>query len=318
VPELPQAAAGSFLDSRTARVLFYVPRSQGREVQPLDVWSTEDGGATWSQSHAADMDFVGLASLVPLVRFVDPKHGWILVRYGGVGMHKHPVALMATVDGGETWDMKMDYWSSDLHSCTKTGMAFGDSSVGFATIANCPIAGAELDWTYDGGSTWEAHMPWSPADQPDLLRNSACDAHSPQFVSASRAFAAADCRTGEQLELVTLLFSSSDSGSTWESRPYPGGSLLFIDPNTGWALSRDIFRTTDAGHHWEWVKTVNWDGQFSFVRHLKAGRWQARMERRPWYTRSTEASPGRCSSPPSAPDSNRRQREISLEESSDG
>jgi hypothetical protein len=65
--------------------------------------------------------------------------------------------------------------------------------------------------------------------------------------------------------LVPLLFSSGDAGATWETLRYPGGALLFINSTTGWALGRDIYRTTDAGHHWDRVKTVKWDGQFSFV-----------------------------------------------------
>jgi len=257
------AAAGSFLDSQSARVVFYVPLPERGNVQTLVVWHTDDGGATWAASRAADLYFIGVPSLQPLVRFVDLDHGWILIRYGGIGMHKHPVALLATVDGGETWHVKMDYGSSALFSCTKSGVAFGDPLVGFATIADCPIDGIETDWTYDGGLTWLGRMTPLPQDHLDNVGE--CDAHSPQFVSASLAFAAADCTPYASPETVAFLFSTRDAGASWEIRRYPGGTLLFIDENTGWALGRDIYQTTDSGLHWERVKTVTWDGQFSFV-----------------------------------------------------
>ena len=39
--------------------------------------------------------------------------------------------------------------------------------------------------------------------------------------------------------------------------------------NEGWALRRNIYFTKDGGNSWTKVKTVNWDGQFSFVsKHL--------------------------------------------------
>jgi photosystem II stability/assembly factor-like uncharacterized protein len=177
-------------------------------------------------------------------------------------MHKHPVDLLTTVDGGETWTWTLDYMGDELLSCTKSGVAFGSAMVGFATIAQCPVDGAELDWTYDGGATWAGLIAPAPPGQAQLT---ACDAHSPQFVSTSSAFAAADCRTRDAWEPRALLFSTHDQGATWESLPYPGGALFFIDGQTGWALGRDIYKTTDGGHNWQWVKRVTWDGQFSFA-----------------------------------------------------
>jgi photosystem II stability/assembly factor-like uncharacterized protein len=38
-----------------------------------------------------------------------------------------------------------------------------------------------------------------------------------------------------------------------------------LDQNFGWALSRDIYKTTDGGLTWEHLKAVRWDGQFDFV-----------------------------------------------------
>jgi len=45
-------------------------------------------------------------------------------------------------------------------------------------------------------------------------------------------------------------------------------SLIFLDEQEGWAFGRDYYKTTDGGLSWVVVKTVNWDGQFSFVDSL--------------------------------------------------
>ena len=42
-------------------------------------------------------------------------------------------------------------------------------------------------------------------------------------------------------------------------------TLIFFDPQNGLLLGRDIYRTADGGRHWEYVKSVNWDGQFTFI-----------------------------------------------------
>jgi photosystem II stability/assembly factor-like uncharacterized protein len=38
-----------------------------------------------------------------------------------------------------------------------------------------------------------------------------------------------------------------------------------FSPSTGLALSHDLYRTADAGLHWSKIRTVSWEGQFSFV-----------------------------------------------------
>jgi photosystem II stability/assembly factor-like uncharacterized protein len=40
---------------------------------------------------------------------------------------------------------------------------------------------------------------------------------------------------------------------------------LFTDPLNGWALSREIYQTTDGGASWNLVNTVHWDARFTFI-----------------------------------------------------
>ena len=63
----------------------------------------------------------------------------------------------------------------------------------------------------------------------------------------------------------SFLYETSDDGASWQSYPYPGGSLQFVNAASAFALSRSIQRSDDAGHTWVAVKSVNWDGQFSFI-----------------------------------------------------
>ncbi len=38
-----------------------------------------------------------------------------------------------------------------------------------------------------------------------------------------------------------------------------------LSPRTAFAFDRHIHQTLDGGQSWEFVKTVQWDGQFNFV-----------------------------------------------------
>ena len=63
------------------------------------------------------------------------------------------------------------------------------------------------------------------------------------------------------------MYTTQDLGETWQHTllPSPVESLLFLNENEGWAFGREYYKTTDGGLNWVKVKSVNWDGQFSFV-----------------------------------------------------
>src|SRR3990170_3805942 len=63
----------------------------------------------------------------------------------------------------------------------------------------------------------------------------------------------------------SYLYATTDGGVTWQTSAFPGGDLYLLDPNRGWALSTDIYWTEDGGATWTKIKTVDWEGQFSFV-----------------------------------------------------
>jgi hypothetical protein len=126
------------------------------------------------------------------------------------------------------------------------------SSVGFATIEQCPIDGAETDWTYDGGLTWAGDLPSLPLSQTELLSFGGCDAHSPQFVSPSYAFAVGKCPGYADPAQVSFLLSTSDAGSTWVVGVTKARCNSSIREVGLWA---GIYRTTMAGQL-GWVQKV--------------------------------------------------------------
>jgi hypothetical protein len=45
----------------------------------------------------------------------------------------------------------------------------------------------------------------------------------------------------------------------------PPGDLYTVSPDLLYTTGREIQRSEDGGQTWNSVKTVNWDGSFSFV-----------------------------------------------------
>jgi photosystem II stability/assembly factor-like uncharacterized protein len=186
------------------------------------------------------------------------------------GMGHVYVALFRTADGGASWEILVDpHTSTDLQACGKTGMAFRTDQTGWVTFDcggryDIPF----LDRTADGGSTWGTLELPPPEADPDLYgQGAACWPHSPTLFEPGVGVLALECARwdGDTRSTEAYLYSTSDGGVSWETGPYPGGKLTLIDRDTGWALGRQIHRTTDGGRSWTLVKEVNWDGQFSFL-----------------------------------------------------
>jgi photosystem II stability/assembly factor-like uncharacterized protein len=262
-------AAGFFIDETTGWVVYHsVPRESELGSTVLGIWYTFDAGSSWHWSGPFTVDFVGSAFNPPHLDFSTPQTGWIMARLGGVGMHKYPVYLFVTKDGGAHWTRLVDpYESIYLQSCQKTGMSFAFEQTGWVTIASCPIEGAEVVVTGDGGATWEAVALPAPEEQPDLFGSAGCETHFPTLFSSTHGALAMSCLRWENDERVEdhYVYITEDAGETWQTHRYPGGTLLFIDADIAYALSTDIYRTQDGGETWTKVKSVSWEGQFSFV-----------------------------------------------------
>jgi photosystem II stability/assembly factor-like uncharacterized protein len=262
-------AVGAFIDPNQARVLYFPAILEPLPPGGADViiWRTEDAGTTWSQSSMISTSVLGTQDFPPRLFFINPDEGWFMARNGGAGMHRYPISLYRTRDGGASWEALIEaIGGTGLQSCRKTGWAFGDVSNGIATIDNCPVDGPAIERTHDGGRTWERVILSPPQEDPQTVTDAYCQTEAPRFVDGELLVLSASCTAYEDPQIERQLFyRSSDGGQTWDAWDYPGGQLLFLDETRGFALSREIFWTADSGVTWERRKRVNWDGQFSFV-----------------------------------------------------
>jgi photosystem II stability/assembly factor-like uncharacterized protein len=275
------AALGYFKDASTGWVV-YGPIDWGGVPPYILVWSTHDGGNSWTYG-AIYSSSVYAETFRPLyMDFIDSHNGWVLVLLGEGMMHEY-VALFGTQDGGATWtDITDPLSQNDIQSFPKTGMVFVDSQNGWLTRDAQGVDQApHVIRTSDGGVTWTRIDLPAPAGTTGWFDNNACGMYDPFVLSLSSAIFAMKC-----LDTVTYhvqhdyLYTTSDGGQTWKSAPLPadftipdsGGALYFSDAQTGLAFSRMMYRTQDGGQTWTPVRplAVNWDGQFSFIDMLNA------------------------------------------------
>jgi photosystem II stability/assembly factor-like uncharacterized protein len=80
------------------------------------------------------------------------------------------------------------------------------------------------------------------------------------------------CRTPEDIQnnikwSLTYIYTTNDRGTSWQftKLPKPVDVLIFLNEDFGWAFGRDHYTNTGGGVTWGFLKTVNWDGDFSFV-----------------------------------------------------
>ena len=226
-------------------------------VDHLAVYRTGDGGASW---HRADIDAKNASN--PVLSFLDPQHGWLLVTVpnpvtkatpspGRSATQTTHTAVYRTSDGGQTWHEI----SSAGPSCN--GVVFISTTRGFATgsdwrFNNCPI----LQATSDGGATWTTTMTSGSIG-------------SVTFFDPSHAVVIVNTGDGSQIN------TSSDGGRTWSqttSASGPFGAYLpevwFGGPHDFWAFTNPpgwgkgspgtptdwLYHSADSGATWQLVQ----------------------------------------------------------------
>ncbi len=267
-PAIPDSPAALFRDNRIVWVAYPVAPEQ-----PPVVWRTADGGVTWQAAPlpaTSEADFFS-----PSFFAADGENGWLLVTVGA-GMQHAYSDLYATKDGGATWEKIADPFSpgaSDLMLLPHTGIAF-KGTTGWVTKDNGVMDGVALVTSTDGGATWLMPTPPNPASTSIM-----CSTYAPTLFAPDRGYYLTTCwdyQTDEQLAYFTAV---ADGQTTYTPLPSVVDELIFFSPQQGLALGCrdwgapdplqcDILSTRDNGQSWALVKTVNWDGQFSFVDEL--------------------------------------------------
>ena len=264
-----KTATGFFQDGLTAWVIF----SNTSGITPAEsvVWRTQDGGLTWQVSQPLDITNLSEFYNPSHLQFVDGQTGWLMVHVG-VGMNHDYFVLYRSSDSGFTWERLLDPYndSSGIMSCSKTGMLFTDATNGWLT-GDCHgvAAGVLLFKSSDGGRTWERITLPDPATAPGLFSDmlAACGSYDPFFFSNDLGHLAVNCTnyTQDPPTYQYYVFTTRDGGSTWTSSTYPGESLYFFSANTGWALAKNIHRTSDGGLTWKAISNVTWSAEVDFV-----------------------------------------------------
>jgi photosystem II stability/assembly factor-like uncharacterized protein len=252
-----------FLDGQSASVIYDPEKYR----DPARIWRTSSAGNLWDLS-IIDTNFQVIEGLT----FADDSHGWLMLGVDA-GMGHSWVELYRTIEGGEGWELIIDPYSeagADLHYCCKTGMVFSGADTGLVTFGRGPMGGAFINWTDDGGLTWESHPLPRPEGAFEELGDAdygiLCESHSPTLFSPQYGRVTLECWTDlDASDTVSFIFTTTDGGTTWDPEAYPGGQTFFLKPEVGWALSNDIYQTMDGGQTWTKMSSVQWEGQFSFV-----------------------------------------------------
>jgi hypothetical protein len=273
-------AYGNFTDESSAWVVFGFDNTGATDsryayfqIPPeASVWSTFDFGENWIASPPLMHEVYGDATWAEFAP-VDDTTGWMMIRGVYVGAGTHYVAqLFQTVDG-IAWepipdaDIGVDY----------TGMVFADEDTGWLTWQTTGAYAAappEVALTADSGYNWDVLDLPAPYDAPGLFEEyEYCEPYSPNLLSPEsiRLLVACFGYSGPNSDTVRYIYSSDDMGKSWDMFPVPkmpnstNATLIFFDYKNSLLLGKDMLQSNDGGETWELVKTVNWEGQFSFV-----------------------------------------------------
>ena len=267
--EVFRSAEGLFSDANNALVL-YEPRRGVPGFEDSVVWATQMGWRNWTPSEP--LDLMGAPFFeVEFIRSSGAGQAWIAVELEASMLHAW-IGLYRVRNSWPKWELVIGPQSegaADLHYCCKTDMVFVDDQTGIMTFGRGPAGDLFVDWTHDGGLTWQRDVLPAPAERqaPPGFGGVICLSHSPTFFSPQSVVLGVECYSGfdDPYETVSFMYATQDSGETWEITRYPGGELHFLRPDLGWALGRKIYITRNGGASWWRVADVDWDGQFSFV-----------------------------------------------------
>jgi photosystem II stability/assembly factor-like uncharacterized protein len=161
------------------------------------VWSTADGGKTWSRMNVSAQIKVAPASCY--LSFISPEQGWLVIG-SQPGAGGQPKYLYRTLDGGRHWtevahDVDGDF-SSPENGMPVTGYVVGldflNCRVGWLTNARGFVC-----LTTDGGYTWKTLGQYSDLSDSGLQH--------PDFLDVEHGFAISS----------DILMATSDGGVTW-------------------------------------------------------------------------------------------------------
>jgi photosystem II stability/assembly factor-like uncharacterized protein len=264
--DVAKKAKGAFITGDQAWIIYQNEPVFAIPAPPV-VWRTQDGGATWQASNPFDLP--GLAEFVDLSDFQITSAGTgFFISHVGVGMNHDYLAIFRSDPSGAFWERVAEPQETyNIQGCQKTGLDFLDNDFGWMTVDCFGVRDIPYFFhSFDGGFTWENVELPPPADEANLFSRSICGTYSPNLFNEQAGLLVLHCLSREDyLSDEDYLYNTFDGGQTWAALPYPGGELLFLNQDQGFAFSRDLYKTDDQGESWDFIKTVSWEGQFSFI-----------------------------------------------------
>ena len=234
------------------------------------VWLTKDGGINWVPVR---LEYNALQG--GLVTNLGQDQIWLFQFLDG-GMQKVYTALYKSSDGGYTWTKLLDPSMTPDYSIQgfdKTGVDFLDFDYGWLTRHFRGVSpDVRLDITSDGGITWGPLDIPAPPSAPDAFNNCACGLLNPDLNSrqVGSVYLECTCMEGGTVFTKNYIYQTVDGGLDWDIQSVPEGEFHKISDQTYYAIGREIYRTDDGGENWDLMKTVTWDGRFSFVNDTTA------------------------------------------------
>lgn len=190
------------------------------------VMLSDDGGRSFRQARTVPLD-VTLTS----VSFVDDRRGWAVGHWG---------AVLATQDGGETWQVQRQDVQEDR---PLFAVHFFDARQGVAVgLWSLVLV------TRDGGATWQSVALPAPegAKKADLnLLGLFADERGRLYAAAERGMVLRSEDRGGTWQYL----STGYKGSFWAGVALPGGVLL------AGGLRGSLYRSADDGRSWARVET---------------------------------------------------------------
>lgn len=243
---LPVPFSGGQIDFINASSGFIlVNRGAAAGSSAVDVYSTSDGGTTWTPVYVMqpgageDVNSLPFGGQKSGFTFLDSMHGWV----GGSIPMDGVIYLYSSVDGGHTWvKQSVDLPAGYETSMTEVGSArFFNEKDGFLPVRIMKDA-SNIDFyiTHDGGVTWSATTPVSGSGKYSII--------SPEDIISW---------DGDQ-----YLHVSHDGGLSWNNiatNINVTDTLMkfdFVDALTGWMLTGDatnhhaFYKTVDGGATW--------------------------------------------------------------------
>lgn len=287
------SAIAAFGSAQKAWVAYASLSPQTSQSQAF-IWITVDGGISWQKSAVLDLGGAEQGFFRPgILGFLpDQQHGWLLVHLEAQMNHDY-VAIFTTSDGGRTWQRTVDPQNNpELMSCTKSALVFSTDKIAWLA-GNCPglMPALFLYRSTDGGRNWTHISPSPPNGQPGDFFSSgqiACGISSWVYTASRDLMFLLRCDNFTQDITLSWLYSSHDSGLTWEASPLPVpyGSLSFRSRGEGWLLgafasaptaNQELYHSIDSGRTWVPVIPVGWLGVPEFVTSTKG--WVAAQSR---------------------------------------